>query len=468
MKNYINKDFLLQNDYAKHLYHNHAEKMPIIDFHCHLDPKEINENKKFSNITEIWLGGDHYKWRAMRSNGISEKFMTGEADDYEKFSKWVETVPYTIGNPLYQWSHLELKRYFDISVLINNDSRDEIWDNANEIIRSDSFSTQNILKKFDVEIVITTDDPVDNLESHKDSKDNKQIGTKVLPGFRPDNALNLNNSNFKEWVNKLSISSEIVINNYSDYIKALYNRIDYFNKMGCKLSDHALDEVVYEENTIDEVSRIFKKAINDEFLDKTEISKFKTRTLINLAKKYKEVNWIMQYHIGALRNNNSKMFKKLGPDVGYDSINDIEIANSLSKLLDKINTQFGLPKTILYNLNPSDNEVIATMIGNFQDGKIPGKIQMGSAWWFLDQKTGIEKQLTSLANMGLLSRFVGMVTDSRSFLSFTRHEYFRRVLCNLIGDWVEKGEIPWDKELLGNMVENICYYNAKKYFEFDY
>lgn len=463
MKTFIHDDFLLKNEAARRLYHEYAKDMPIYDYHCHLSPKEIAENKRFKNITELWLGGDHYKWRAMRSNGVSEEYITGSASDYDKFKAWAKTLPYCLGNPLYHWSHLELKRYFGIDTILNEETADEVWEKANALLQQEDFTVRELIKRSNVKVICTTDDAIDSLEYHKQIAEDKDFDVKVVPTLRPDKGLNIQNEGFAEWVAKLSEVSNIEIKSYADFIKALYDRIDFFHEVGCRISDHALDDMFFELATEEEVDKIFQKALKGEELDKTEVDKYKTMTMVKLAKKFNELNWAMQLHIGALRNNNTKMFNKLGPDTGFDSINDGNIAKPLSRLLDTMN-QEGLPKTILYTLNAKDNDVLGTMIGNFQDGSVAGKLQFGTAWWFNDQKDGMEKQMTSLANLGLLRRFVGMVTDSRSFLSFTRHEYFRRVLCNLVGTWAEEGEVPYDMDLLGSMIQEICYKNAVNYF----
>ncbi|MCM1989158.1 glucuronate isomerase [Oceanirhabdus seepicola] len=464
MKKFMDDNFLLNNNAAIELYHNHARKMPIYDYHCHLSSKEIAENKSYKNITELWLGGDHYKWRAMRSNGIEEKFITGNANDYDKFKAWAKTMPCCIGNPLYQWSHLELKRYFNIDELLSENTADVIWNRCNEMLNSEEFTARELIKKSNVEVICTTDDPIDSLEYHKIIRNDESFDVKVLPTFRPDKAINICNDGFSDWINKLSQVSGIKIESYEDFLNALENRINYFNIEGCRISDHSLECVFYEEATEEEIEDIFIKAISNGTLTKLEENKFKTRTFIFLGKVYSTLGWAMQIHIGALRNNNTRMFNLLGPDSGFDSIGDYSVAYPLSKLLNSMDMENNLPKTILYCLNPRDNEVIGTMIGNFQGGGIPGKIQFGSGWWFNDQKDGMIRQMTALSNLGLLSRFVGMVTDSRSFISYTRHEYFRRVLCNFVGEWVEKGEVPYDMELLGGMIEDICYNNSKKYF----
>jgi glucuronate isomerase len=463
MKNFMDEDFLLTNETAVKLYHQYAKDMPIYDFHCHLNPKEIYEDKRFKNITEVWLYGDHYKWRLMRANGIDEKYITGDADDYEKFIAYAKTIPLAIGNPIYHWTHLELKRYFGISDVLNDKTANSIWERANEVINREDFSARNILKKSKVKVVITTDDPIDSLEYHIKLKEEKEFDIKVLPAFRPDKGLNIEKEDFLPWIEKLESASGVKINTYDDFLEALEKRIEFFHSVGCRISDHALDYVFYQKTSGQEVEKIFKKALTGQHLTKEEVDSFKTYTMIFLGKKYAELDWVMQLHIGAMRNNNTKMYKILGPDTGYDSISDFPIAYALSRLLDSLEVENALPKTILYTLNPAANYVIATMIGNFQDGKIPGKMQFGAAWWFNDNKDGIKDQLKSLANVGLLGRFVGMVTDSRSFLSYARHEYFRRVLCDLIGEWVENGEVPNDIELLGKIVQDISFNNAEKY-----
>jgi len=463
MKNFMDENFLLTNDIAVTLYHQYARNMPIYDFHCHLSPKEIYENKRFKNITEIWLYGDHYKWRLMRANGIDEKYITGNADDYDKFMAYAKTIPMAIGNPVYHWTHLELQRYFGIYDLLNEKTAKSIWERANEVINHDDFNVRNIIKKSNVKIIITTDDPTDSLEYHIKLKEQNEFDVKVLPAFRPDKGLGIEKEDFIPWLKKLEEVTGKEINNYDDFLQALEKRIEFFHTVGCRISDHALDYVFYQKASKQEVEKIFKKALMRQHLTKEEIDSFKTYTLIFLGKKYAELKWVMQLHIGAMRNNNTKMYKILGPDTGYDSISDFTIAYPLAKLLDALEVEDSLPKTILYTLNPAANYVIATMIGNFQGGKIAGKMQFGAAWWFNDNKDGMIEQMKALANTGLLSRFIGMVTDSRSFLSYTRHEYFRRILCNLLGEWVENGEVPNDIELLGKIVQDISFNNAKEY-----
>lgn len=461
MKKFMDENFLLNNQTAIELYHDWAEQMPIIDYHCHLNPKEIAEDKKYRNITELWLGGDHYKWRAMRSNGIDEKYITGDASDKDKFIMWADTVAHCIGNPLYHWTHLELKRYFGIDELLSPETAEEIWEKCNE--KLEQLSARELIKTSNVRVICTTDDPADTLEYHKAIKEDESFSVKVLPTFRPDKSINIESPEFAEYMMKLGKASGIDIDKFENLKKALVSRLNFFCDMGCRISDHALQPVVYEEASDDEVNKIFAKALHKETLSATEIEKYKTRLLVFLGREYAKRGLVMQLHMGALRNNNTRMFKAVGPDAGFDSIADCVSAEALSRLLDTLDTTDELPKTILYCLNPGDNEMIATLMGCFQGSTIPGKIQFGSGWWFNDQKDGMIKQMTALANLGLLSRFVGMLTDSRSFLSYTRHEYFRRILCNLLGEWVENGEAPKDMKLLGNMVQDISYNNALRY-----
>jgi glucuronate isomerase len=465
---FIKENFLLQSKTAEKLYHDFAENQPIIDYHCHISPKEIAENRKFENITKIWLDGDHYKWRAMRTAGIPEKFITGDASDWEKFEAWAETVPKTIKNPLYHWTHLELKRPFGISDrILSKDTAKDIWEECNEKLHKDDFTSQGIIKQMNVEVICTTDDPIDSLEYHIKLKGEKNFEVFVIPAFRPDKGMMIDvPDQFLDWEKKLSEATDMEITNFSKFLEAIRKRHDYFHHHGCRLSDHGIETIYAEDYTISEIENIFRKAINEKILDAKEVLKFKSAMLYEFALMNDEKGWVQQFHIGALRNNNSRLFKKLGPDKGFDSIGDLEIAKPLAKFLDKLDQDNKLAKTILYNLNPRDNDLMATMIGNFQDGTIPGKIQYGSAWWFLDQKSGMEKQIESLSNMGLLSQFVGMLTDSRSFLSYSRHEYFRRILCDILGNEIEKGLIPKDIDLIGGMVKDICYFNAKKYFNF--
>lgn len=467
-KKFLDENFLLSNETAIRLYHDHAKKMPIIDYHCHLSPQEIYENKRFKNITDAWLYGDHYKWRAMRSNGIDEKYVTGGegVTDYDRFSAWAATVPQTIGNPLYHWSHLELQRFFGVYDLLNEQTAPAIWENVNAQLSGEGFAARDLITKSNVKVVCTTDDPTDTLEYHVKIKELKDFDVQVLPSFRPDKGLEINRAGFTGWVEKLGEVAGSKIANYDDLLAALESRIRFFHSVGGRVSDHALDYVAYAETTREEAAAIFAKALKGETVSIEEEQKYKTYTLVFMGKLYAELGWAMQFHINARRNNNTFMFNKLGPDTGYDSINDSSIAGPLVGILDSLVKEDKLPKTILYSLNPKDHYVLGTIIGSFQGDGIPGKIQLGSAWWFLDTKEGMIEQMKALSNLGLLSRFVGMLTDSRSFLSYTRHEYFRRILCNLIGEWVENGEAPDDMELLGGIVENICYNNAKEYFGF--
>ncbi len=467
MKTFITDDFLLSNDIAKKLYHDYAAKLPIIDYHCHIPPQQIADDINFKNLTAIWLYGDHYKWRAMRTNGIPENEITGDVSDWEKFSNWAKTVPYTLRNPLYHWTHLELRKPFGIEKILNPESAKEIWDECNEKLQTPEFSCKGLIKQANVEVICTTDDPADSLEYHQQIKDSG-FETKVFPTWRADKAMAIDNlDDFCDYMAALGKSADVEIKTYADLLNALQIRQDFFASMGCKLSDHGLDRFFCEEFTTEEIEAIFAKAIKKEALTAEEILKFKSAVLYQLAVMDHAKGWTQQFHIGAIRNNNTFMYNKLGADTGFDSIGDDLVAKDLSKFLNRLATEEKLTKTILYNLNPAHNEVYATMLGNFQDGTVAGKIQWGSGWWFLDQKDGMEKQMNALSNLGLLSRFVGMLTDSRSFLSYSRHEYFRRILCNLLGQDVENGLIPNDMDLLKEYVEGICYYNAKNYFNFD-
>lgn len=464
---FLDENFLLQTETARRLYHEHAKDMPIVDYHCHLSPQDIANDRKFENLTQIWLEGDHYKWRAMRTNGVPERFCTGDADDYAKFEKWAETVPYTMRNPLYHWTHMELKRPFGIDTILKPETAREIYDACTAMLQTDEYSVRGILKKMNVEIICTTDDPIDTLEHHQKIKADN-FGIQVLPAFRADKVLAIDDEAvFLPYLQKLAEASGIAINNYQGLLDALQQRHDFFHENGCRLSDHGLESMYAEHYTEQEVKAIFEKALQKQSLTKEEVLKFKSAMLMQLALMDHAKNWTQQFHLGALRNNNTRMMRELGPDTGFDSIGDFDVARPLARFMDKLDNSNQLAKTILYNLNPSQNELYATMIGNFNDGSTPGKIQYGSAWWFLDQKDGMERQLNALSNMGLLSRFVGMLTDSRSFLSYPRHEYFRRILCNMIGNDVENGELPASEMAwLGQLVEDICYNNAKSYFNF--
>lgn len=464
MLKFMDNDFLLKTETSKVLYHNHAKKMPIFDLHNHLSAQEIYEDKTFTSITEAWLKFDHYKWRAMRTNGVDEHFITGDASDYEKFEKWAMTVPDLMGNPLYHWTHLELQRYFDIHEPLTGKNAKMIFDKCNEKLSDRNYSVRNIIRRSNVYALCTTDDPCDNLEYHKMIKSDG-FETYVLPSFRADRIINIQKEDFISYVNKLEDTVNKKITNYSELENAILERVDYFNSVGCKMADHGLEEILFLDSTEQEVDTIFKKALNKEKLSRDEIRKYQGRIQSTLGKKYHKLNWTMQLHIGPMRNNSERNFKKLGPDTGFDSMMDGFIANDLSKLLNDMDKTESLPKTIIYCLNPKDNEVISTMLGNFQDGKTPGKIQFGTAWWFNDHKYGMIEHMKVLSATSLLSRFIGMLTDSRSFLSFTRHEYFRRILCNYIGDMLENGEYPNDIEYVSQMVENICFNNAKNYIK---
>lgn len=466
MKKFLDENFLLQTKTAQQLYHDFAKEMPIIDYHCHLPPDQIAEDTQFENISRIWLYGDHYKWRAMRTNGIDESYCTGNKSDSEKFQKWAETVPYTLRNPLYHWTHLELQRYFDIHEILSGDNAMDIYNNCTQKLQTPQFSVRNLLRKMNVVNVCTTDDPIDSLEHHqKLIRDNFEI--KVLPAFRPDKAMNADDpEELTKYISKLEEVSGISVGSYEDYLKALKSRHDYFAENGCSVSDHGLEYIYAEDYTDQEIRNIFNSLRTGKTVTPSEILKFKSALLFEFALWDHEKGWVQQYHLGALRGNNTRKLNELGPDTGWDSIGDFSQARSLSRFLNKLDQEDHLAKTILYNLNPADNELIASMIGNFNDGSVAGKIQFGSAWWFLDQKDGMVKQLDTLSNMGLLSRFVGMITDSRSFLSYPRHEYFRRILCNLIGNDVENGELPADMKWLGQTVQDISFNNAKSYFNF--
>ena len=470
MKNFMDKDFLLESETAKDLYHNHAAKMPIIDYHCHLDPKMIADDHRFRSITELWLGGDHYKWRALRTNGVDEKYITGDSSDWEKFEKWAETVPYTFRNPLYHWTHLELQTAFGIDKLLNPETAREIYDRCNDMLQNDpEMTARGLMRKYGVEVVCTTDDPVDSLEHHKRLRD-EGFEIKVLPTWRPDKAMAVENPEaFANYVNKLAEVAEMEINDFDDFIAALQKRHDFFEENGCRLSDHGISEFFAADYTDEEIAAIFLKAKAGETVTPEEEEKFKSKMLEIFGEMDAESGWTQQFHYGTIRNANSRMMAKLGPDTGFDSIGEFNTAQKCAKFLDRLNNKGKLAKTILYNLNPAANEVLATMIGNFQDGTVAGKLQLGSGWWFNDQIDGMTRQMNALSTLGLLSRFVGMLTDSRSFVSYPRHEYFRRVLCNLVGEDVENGLIPYtgyEKERVERMIEDICYNNAKDYFKF--
>lgn len=464
MKKFLDENFLLKTKTAQRLYHEYAKDMPIIDYHCHLPPQQIAEDTQFENLTQPWLYGDHYKWRAMRINGVDEAYCTGNKTDREKFQKWAETVPYTVRNPLYHWTHLELQRYFDVKDILNGDTAQKVYEECTAKLQTPAFSVRQLLRKMNVKLVCTTDDPIDSLEYHQKIKDDG-FEIPILPAFRPDNAMNVSNAaKFNEYVKKLETVTNIAVSSFDDFLYALQNRHDFFASMGCSVSDHGLEEIYADDFTGSEIDTIFTKIHGGKELNETEQRKFRSAMLIHFAEWDWEKGWTQQFHLGAMRNNNSRMLQTLGPDTGWDSIGDFSQGRALSRFMDKLDINNKLAKTILYNLNPSDNELMATMISNFNDGSSAGKIQWGAAWWFLDQKDGMTKQINTLSNMGLLSKFVGMLTDSRSFLSFPRHEYFRRILCDLFGDEIENGELPNDLAWIGKLVQDICFNNNKNYF----
>lgn len=466
MKNFLDDNFLLQTKTAQKLYHEFAKDMPVIDYHNHLPPEQISGDINFENITQAWLYGDHYKWRAMRTNGVDEEYITGKKNDLEKFEKWAATVPYSVRNPLYHWTHLELQRYFGVKEILSPQNAEKIYHLCSEKLQSPEYSVLNLLRKMKVETLCTTDDPLDNLEHHQKIK-SSGTGIHVFPAFRADLAMNADDTQaLNDYINKLEQTTDTSISNLNDYLTALKKRHDFFAENGCTVSDHGLEQVYAEDYTDQEISAVFDKIRASQPLEGPEILKFKSAMLFHLALWDHEKGWVQQFHLGALRNNNTRMLNRLGPNTGWDSIGDFNQAAALSKFLNKLDSEDQLAKTILYNLNPADNEVMASMIGNYNDGSVAGKVQWGSGWWFLDQKDGMVKQMNTLSNIGLLSRFVGMITDSRSFLSFPRHEYFRRILCNLFGDDVENGELPDDYEWLGKIIQDISYHNAKQYFNF--
>ena len=467
MKTFNDSNFPLQTPTAERLYHDHASKMPIIDYHCHLNPEYVANDHSFRNLSEIWLAGDHYKWRAMRTNGVAERFCTGDASDWEKFEKWAETVPYTMRNPLYHWTHLELKTAFGVEKLLSPATAREIYDHCSAMLQQPEYSARGLMMRYNVEVVCTTDDPIDSLEHHIKCKEDG-FKCKVLPTWRPDKAMAVESPEaFKTYIDKLSEVSGVAIGSFATLLDALRVRHRFFESVGCRLSDHGIEEFYAEDYTSAEIEAIFAKVYGGNMLTEQEIIKYKSAMLVEFGIMDHESGWTQQFHYGPIRNNNSRMMALLGPDTGFDSIGDFNTAKSMAKFLDRLDSQDKLAKTIIYNINPRDNEMIATMIGNFQDGSIPGKIQFGSGWWFLDQKDGMERQMNSLSLLGLLSRFVGMLTDSRSFLSYPRHEYFRRTLCNLIGNDVEQGLLPASElDFIGKMVEDISYNNAKEYFKF--
>lgn len=467
MKAFMDENFLLQNETAQLLFHKYAKETPILDYHCHINPREIAEDRKFENITQVWLGGDHYKWRQMRSNGIDEYYITGGASDREKFQKWAETLSKAIGNPLYHWSHLELQRYFGYHGILNGDTAEEVWNICNAKLQEDSMTVRNIIKQSGVKLICTTDDPIDTLEWHKMIAEDDSFDVQVLPAWRPDKAMNIEKPEYLDYLGKLSEVSGVTVNSFASLKEALKNRMAFFASYGCCASDHALEYVMYKPASEDEIEAIFAKRMSGEAVTKAEELIFKTAFMTFVGKEYNKMGWVMQLHYGCKRDNNVLRYKEMGPDTGYDCINNYAPSAEMADFLNGLIESDELPKTIIYSLNPNDNEVIGTILGCFQDSKAVGKIQQGSAWWFNDHKVGMTNQMISLANLGLLSNFVGMLTDSRSFLSYTRHEYFRRILCNIFGTWVEDGEYPFDEKALSEMVKNISYYNAVKYFSFD-
>ena len=466
-KPFIHENFLLQSEIAQHLFHDHAKKLPIIDYHCHLNPQEVASDHKFRSITELWLGGDHYKWRALRTNGVAEKFITGDASDWDKFQKWAETMPYCMRNPLYHWTHLELKTCFGIDKVLNPKTAKEIYDECNEKLASPEFSARNLMLHYNVEAVCTTDDPVDSLEYHKQIRESG-FKVKVLPTWRPDMAMTVENpAAYRDYIDKLAKVSGVSINCFDDIVKALLVRHKYFEEQGCRLSDHGMEEFYADDFTAKELDEIFSKVYGGTALNDAEIRKFKSAMMLEFGKMDADTGWTQQFHYGVIRNQNTKMFNLIGKDTGFDSMAQVMTAKSMNRYLDRLNSMDKLTKTIIYNLNPSDFEMVGTTIGNFQDGSVPGKIQLGAGWWFLDQKNGMEQQMQVLSMLGLLSRFVGMLTDSRSFVSYARHEYFRRILCNLIGNDVVNGEIPSSEmPRIEQMIDDISYFNAKKFFNF--
>ncbi len=468
MKKFLDENFLLKTKTAQRLYHEYAKQMPIIDYHCHLPQGQIADDKQFENLTQIWLYGDHYKWKAMRTNGVDESYCTGNQPDYAKFEKWAETVPYTMRNPLYHWTHLELQRYFNIDDLLSPDTARDIYDECTAKLQTPDYTVRNLLRKMNVKLVCTTDDPVDDLAQHRQLKQ-EGFEIPILPAFRPDAAMNVDNPvTFNSYVSRLEKAADVSISSFIDFIDALKKRHDFFAANGCSVSDHGLEHIYAEDYTDADIENIFNFIRSGKTLSELERNQFKSYMLVQFAEWDWEKGWVQQYHLGALRNNNSRKLSELGPDTGWDSIGDFHQGKNMSKFFSRLEGNNKLTKTILYNLNPADNELMATMVGNFNDGSIAGKVQYGSAWWFLDQKDGMTKQINALSNMGLLSRFIGMLTDSRSFLSFPRHEYFRRILCNLFGEEIEDGELPNDIEWIGKIIQDICFNNAKQYFNWQF
>ncbi|MGM0876204.1 MAG: glucuronate isomerase [Bacillota bacterium] len=464
MKAFLDKDFLLTNSTAEKLYHNIMKELPIFDYHCHLSPKEIYENQSFENITQLWLSGDHYKWRAMRIHGVKEALITGDSSDWEKFAAWAETVPHLFGNPLYHWTHMELKTFFGIDKLLSPETASEIWEECNAKLQTPDFKPRRFIERSNVQFVGTTDDPTDTLEYHKLLQDDQTFNVGIAPTCRPDGALFIEKPNFQDWLEKLENASNVTVTTFSTLVEALQQRVDFFTEKGCCASDHDIPKMVFKEVSKDDVEKIFTKRLNNEELTSEDIIGYRSSLLIELGRMYAKKQWVMQLHMGALRNNNTLMQSLIGSDGGFDSIGDNLIAEGLSRFLDALDKTKSLPRTVLYNLNPRDNYVLGTMIGNFFEEGIPGKVQFGSGWWFNDQYDGMVRQMTDLANLGVLSHFIGMTTDSRSLLSYVRHEYFRRIVCNIIGEWVEEGKAPNDEVILEQMIKNIGFNNSQKYF----
>ncbi len=467
MKAFMDKDFLLETETAKKLFHDYAEKTPVLDYHCHINPKEIAQDRQFDNIAQVWLGGDHYKWRFMRSCGVEEKYVTGDASDYEKFVKWAECLGKAIGNPLFHWSHLELQRYFGYTGVLSKKTADEVWELCNAKLKTPSMSVRNLIKQSNVTLICTTDDPVDSLEWHKVIAEDTSFDVKVLPAWRPDKAMNIEKPDYLDYLDKLSMAAGVgEINSFAALKEALTKRMEFFASMGCNVSDHGLEFVMYRPASDDEIEAIFLKRLNRMILTREEELKFKTAFMSFMGRAYHKLDWVMQLHYGCKRDNNTLQYEKIGPDTGYDCINNHAPSSEIADFLNALALTDELPRTVLYSLNPNDNQAIGTVLGCFQDSTAVAKIQQGSAWWFNDHKIGMQEQMTSLASLGNLSGFIGMLTDSRSFLSYTRHEYFRRILCNLIGGWVENGEFPADMDILSEIVTDISYNNAKRYFKF--
>ena len=466
MKAFMDKDFLLSTDTAKKLFHEIAEPMPVLDYHCHINPREIAEDRKFENITQVWLGGDHYKWRQMRSNGVDEYYITGDAPDREKFQKWAETLELAVGNPLYHWSHLELQRFFGYHGILNGETAEDVWKLCNARLQEDSMSVRNLIRQSAVTLICTTDDPADDLRWHKALAEDRSFEVQVLPAWRPDKAMNMEKPDYTSYIEKLGAAAEMEIRSFAELKAALKKRMDFFESYGCKASDHALEYVMYVPETEENIEKIFAKRLAGENPNREEELKFKTAFMLFVAEEYAKRGWAMQLHYGCKRDNNTSMYRQLGPDTGYDCINNYAPSSQMADFLNALNIKGALPKTIIYSLNPNDDEAIGSIIGCFQNADAVGKIQQGSAWWFNDNKNGMMKQMTSLANLGLLGNFIGMLTDSRSFLSYPRHEYFRRILCELIGGWVENGEYPNDEKTLKRIIKGISYNNAVRYFGF--